>query len=285
MIRAASSCRIALPRLSPARRLASRDDRDTMISAYGRVNKRDPAMATISTPKKPQRKIWTVADLYRRFGPIPFERIRHDPPPGRGTVADVIRLDDHEDRFYELVDGVLVAKTAGLWDSVIAGRIGAAVSNFVTPRGLGVVAGVGGTLQLDVNLVRIPDMSFISWERMPGGRIPKEPVPLLIPDLAAEVISPSNTRKEMAEKLRDYFDKGVRLVWYIRPRSRVVDVYTARDQFIRLTTSMQLDGGEVLPGFSVQVGELFEMPKRPADKGEQKKNGPQPTKKNGRRKG
>ena len=137
---------------------------------------------------------------------------------------------------------------------------------FVRPRGLGLVAGEAGTIQLDINLVRIPDVSFISWNRMPGGKIPEDPVPLLVPDLAVEVISRSNTPKEMNEKLREYFEKGVRLVWYVRPRSRVVDVYTAPDRFTRLTASMQLDGGDVLPGFSVQVGELFEMPKEPGDK-------------------
>jgi hypothetical protein len=65
-------------------------------------------MATISTPNKLSRKTWTVADLYRRFGPIPFERIRQNPPPCSGTVDDVVRLNDHEDRLYELVDGILV---------------------------------------------------------------------------------------------------------------------------------------------------------------------------------
>ena len=128
-------------------------------------------------------------------------------------------------------------------------------------------------------------MSFISWERVPGGEVPEEPVPLLVPDLTVEVISRSNTRKEMDEKLHEYFAKGVRLVWYVRPRSRTVDVYTEPGRFTRLTASMQLDGGNVLPGFSVQVGELFEMPKRPVAKGDQKKNGPQSSKKNGSRRG
>jgi Uma2 family endonuclease len=240
-------------------------------------------MATITTPPKPPRKSWTVADLYRRFGAMAFERIRHDPPPGCGTVDDVVRLNDHEDRLYELVDGILVEKTVGLEESCIAMKIGRSLGNFVDPRGLGLLAGEGGTLQLDINLVRIPDVSFISWERVPGGEVPEEPVPLLVPDLAVEVISRSNTRKEMDEKLQEYFEKGVRLVWYVRPRSRVVDVYTAPDRFARLTASARLDGGDVLPGFSVQVGELFEMPKRPAAKGEQEKNGPRPGKKNGPR--
>jgi Uma2 family endonuclease len=242
-------------------------------------------MATIHAIKKIPRKSWTVADLYHRFGPIPFERIRQNPPPGSGTVDDVVRLNDHEDRLYELVDGILVEKTVGLEESIIAGYILTILNVFVRPRRLGLVAGEAGTIQLDIDLVRIPDVSFFSLERLPGGEVPEEPVPLLVPDLVVEVISRSNTRKEMEEKLAEYFEKGVRLVWYVRPKSRVVDVYAARDHFTRLTVSMRLDGGDVLPGFSVPVGELFEMPKRPASKGEQKKNGPNPTKKNGRGKG
>jgi Uma2 family endonuclease len=242
-------------------------------------------MATINAIDKPRRKTWTVADLSRRFGPIPFERIRQNPPPGAGTVDDVVRLNDHEDRLYELVDGILVEKTVGLEESVIAMKIGRLLGNFVEPRGLGLVAGEAGTIQLDINLVRIPDVSFFSLERLPGGEIPEAPVPLLVPDLAVEVISRSNTPKEMAEKLHECFEKGVRLVWYVRPRSRVVDVYTSPDRFTRLTASMQLGGGDVLPGFSFQVAELFEMPKRPTAKGAQKKNGAQTGKKNGPRRG
>jgi len=233
-------------------------------------------MATINAIHRPPRKTWTVADLYRRFGPIPFERIRQNPPPGYGTVDDVDRLNNHEDRLYELVDGILVEKTVGLEESYIAGKILTRLNILVEPRGLGMVSGEAGTIQLEINLVRIPDVAFFSLERLPGGEIPKEPIPLLVPDLAVEVISGSNTPKEMAEKLKDYFENGVRLVWFVRPKSRVVDVYTAPDHFTRLTASMRLDGCDVLPGFSVPVGELFPMPKRPGDKGKEKekRNGP-----------
>jgi Uma2 family endonuclease len=240
-------------------------------------------MAAPSSLRPPTRKVWTVADLYRKFGPIPFERIRQNPPPGRGTVEDVNRLNDHEDRLYELVDGILVEKTVGLEESIIAITIGSRLTSFVYSEGRGVVAGEGGTIQLAINLVRIPDVSFFSWDRIPGDEIPKEAIPLLVPDLAVEVISRSNTRKEMEDKLKEYFDKGVRLVWYVRPKMRVVDVYTSPDHFTRLTASMRLDGGDVLPGFSVQVGELFEIPKRPEAARGARKNGPQPGKTNGRR--
>ena len=176
-------------------------------------------MATINAINKPRRKTWTVADLYRRFGPIPFERIRQNPPPGCGTVDDVVRLNDHEDRLYELVDGILVEKTVGYEESFIAGKILTMLKNFVERRKLGLVAGEGGMMKLDIDLVRIPDVSFVSWDRVPGREFPDEPIPPLVPDLAVEVISRSNTRKEMDEKLQEYFEKGVRLVWYVRPRS------------------------------------------------------------------
>jgi len=139
---------------------------------------------------------------------MPFERIRQNPPPGTATVADVVRLNDHEDRLYELVDGILVEKTVGLQESLISVKIGTLLSVFVEPRGLGLIAGADGTIQLDINLVRIPDVSFVSWERVPGGEVPQEPVPLLVPDLAVEVISRGNTPKEMGEKLQEYFEKG-----------------------------------------------------------------------------
>ncbi len=233
-------------------------------------------MSSTTTVGKPARKIWTVADLNRRFGPIPFERIRQNPPPGCGTVADVVRLNDHEDRLYELVDGILVEKTVGYEESFIAGEILLLLKIFVSRRKLGLVAGEGGMLKLDIALVRIPDVSFVSWARVPGRRFPAEQVPPLVPDLAVEVISPSNTAKEMDEKLHEYFEKGVRLVWFVRPKSRVVDVYTAPNRCTRLTASAQLDGGDVLPGFAVQVGKLFQKPKAPSDdNGKKKKNGRQ----------
>ncbi len=220
-------------------------------------------MTTVGTIRKRLCKSWTVADLHRRFGRIPFERIRHDPPPGTGTVDDVLRIHDREDRLYELVDGILVEKTVGLLESWLAVRIGTLLNNFVEPNELGLVAGADGMFALEIDLVRIPDVSFVSWARIPGGEVPTEPIPKVVPDLAVEVISRGNTPKEMGAKLQEYFEKGVRLVWFVRPRSRVVDVYTAPHRFTRLTASMTLDGGDVLPGLEIPLGALFQMPSAP----------------------
>jgi Uma2 family endonuclease len=208
-------------------------------------------------------KEWTVADLQRRFGPMPLARICQDPPPGTAAEKDVLRLHDHENRLCELSGGVLVEKTVGFEESWLAVTLAALLSQFVSSRNLGIVTGADGMYRISRGLVRIPDVAFVSWDRIPGGKFPSQPIPDLVPDLVAEIISPGNTRKEMEEKRHEYFTRGVRLVWLIRPKARVVDVYTSPQRFTRRTASMALDGGEVLPGFSIAIGDLFRKPSSP----------------------
>ena len=97
----------------------------------------------------------------------------------------------------------------------------------------------------------------ISWERLPGRRVPTEPIPDLAPDLAVEVVSESNTEEEMARKRREYFDAGVRLVWIVKPASRTVVVYRTPDQFTGLQAAQSLDGDAVLPGYILPLQDLF----------------------------
>jgi Uma2 family endonuclease len=107
------------------------------------------------------------------------------------------------------------------------------------------------------DLVRIPDVAFTSWDRLPGRRRPTTPVPRLAPNLAVEVLSRGNTPGEMAAKRRDYFAAGVQLVWEIDPHARTVSVFTAATDFTTLAGTQALDGAMVLPGFSVSLPELF----------------------------
>jgi Uma2 family endonuclease len=103
-------------------------------------------------------------------------------------------------------------------------------------------------------LVRIPDVSFFLWDKLPGRVLPAEP----IPDLAVEVLSENNTPEEMERKLREDFLAGVRLVWMIDPRKRRVEVYTAPDApAATLDETQALNGGNVLPGFTLPLAELF----------------------------
>ncbi len=112
-------------------------------------------------------------------------------------------------------------------------------------------------MRLAPGLVRIPDVSFVSRDQFPSGRPGTEPVPSLIPNLAVEVLSASNTRAEMEQKLRDYFAAGSQLVWYLDPSDRTVRVYRSPENYIVLDESGTLDGEAVLPGFRLDVREWF----------------------------
>jgi Uma2 family endonuclease len=202
----------------------------------------------------------TVGNLPEHFGLIPVTRIRLDPIPGSATEQDVIDIEARENRLYELVDGVLVEKVMGFYESYLAMLLGRFLTEFVQQRNLGVVTGEAGMLKLAADQIRIPDVSFVSWARLGSREIPREPIPQLCPDLAVEVISQGNTPEEMDRKLREYFHAGVRLVWYVYPDRRVVRVFTAADQVVEVREAETLDGGNVLPGFSLPLPVLFAPP-------------------------
>jgi Uma2 family endonuclease len=200
---------------------------------------------------------WTIADLLAHFGGISPRRIRLQPPPGGAVERDVTAIHDREDRLYELVDGVLVEKMVGFLEGYIAAEISRYLGNFVDAQDLGIVAGADSTLRLMPGLVRIPDVSFISWDRLPDRRVPAEPIPDLAPDLAVEVLSYGNTPEGMERKLRDYFFAGVQLVWLIDPVQRSAEVYTAPDHHDTIGADGALDGGAVLPGLNLPLSRIF----------------------------
>jgi Uma2 family endonuclease len=201
--------------------------------------------------------IKTLADLLDRLGGVPLERIRFRPFPGTATVQDVIDIQQQEGKLCELVDGVLLEKVMGYTESRVAVFLAGLLNAFVIPRNLGLVTGPDGTVELMADLVRIPDVAFTRWERMPGRRCPTAPVPRLAPNLAVEVLSRSNTPGEMAAKRQDYFTAGVELVWEIDPVTRRISVCTSPTQIVTLNPADTLDGGTVLPGFTLPVQELF----------------------------
>jgi Uma2 family endonuclease len=94
-------------------------------------------------------------------------------------------------------------------------------------------------------------------DRLPGGRVPDDPVPHLAPNLAVEVLSRTNTPGEMARNRREYFEAGVELVWIVDPERRTVAVFTSPEASRELTEADTLDGSQVLPGFSLPLGALF----------------------------
>jgi Uma2 family endonuclease len=212
---------------------------------------------------------WNLADLLEHFGGISPQRIRLRPAPGAANERHVLAIERRENRLYELREGVLVEKIMGYEESSLACEVIYYLKRFLDEHDLGNVAGADGALRLMPGLVRIPDVSFISWDRLPDRRMPTKRLPDLTPDLAVEILSEGNTAGEMDRKLRDYFFSGTRLVWYIDPQRRSVRVYTSPDQCVELSERQTLDGGVVLPGFSLPLAQLFA--RLPNPKGRRKK--------------
>jgi Uma2 family endonuclease len=226
------------------------------------------SIALSGQPKRPvDARVWTAADLVARFGPISLGRIRSLPAPGTATEDDLLAIHNSESRLFELVDGVLVEKTMGVYESYLAGVVITYLNIYLhhqQPK-RGFVLGPDGMVRLFPRQVRIPDVSYVAWARFPDRRIPRSGIGDFAPDLAVEVISLGNTREEMDSKLQDYFRAGVRLVWYVFPREREVHVFTAVDQRTILSADKVLDGGDVLPGFTLPLAELFAEPIEPAE--------------------
>jgi Uma2 family endonuclease len=200
---------------------------------------------------------WSMADLQRHLGGIPLERILMAPPPGYATEEDVIRLDLHEGRRCELQDGILVEKAMGWYESMLALLIGMEIGIYLKSHDVGKLLGPDGSLKILPRTVKIPDVSFISWDRWPKTKLPRRPIPALVPDLVVEVLSDTNTKAEMAAKLVTYFEAGVRLVWYIDPETQTAKAYTSPSDVTEIAVDGVLSGGDVLPDFQLSLAWLF----------------------------
>jgi Uma2 family endonuclease len=200
---------------------------------------------------------WNLADLRRHLGGIPLKRIRLYPPPGMATEEDALRLREQEDTICEVIDGILVEKVMASYEAVLAGLILHWLNAFLEKHALGVALAPDGMLRILPNRTRVPDISFISWERFPNRKLPRDRVFAVAPDLAIEILSPGNTPAEMALKLKDYFRAGTRLVWYIDPNQRTAQVYRSPNDVTEVPEAGELDGGEILPGFHLKLKDLF----------------------------
>jgi Uma2 family endonuclease len=174
------------------------------------------------------------------------------------TLDEFERLPDDLWRT-ELVRGRLIREPpAGMDHGRLASRVTLRIAAFVEEHELGEVftAETGFVLFEEPPTVRAPDVAFVSAARLPS---PAGTVGFghLAPDLAVEIVSPSNTAAEILDKALDYLDAGTHLVWVIEPSRQCIFEYRSRNEIRLLQEGDMLDGYEVLPGFSVPVGELF----------------------------
>ncbi|MFO0848191.1 MAG: Uma2 family endonuclease [Gemmataceae bacterium] len=206
---------------------------------------------------------------------MPPERVLADPPPGTAIEADLLDEAITRGRGVELVDGILVEKPIGARDEHIAMWIGHLILAFAVERQLGTVYGSQGGMRFRVGLVRMPDVSFFRWDSVDNPDDLEDPDGAFVevpPDLAVEVLSPGNTPKEMAIKLGEYAAAGVNLVWYVDPDRKEVTVYPKGKERGKKVLGLDevLDGGTVLPGFTLPVATIFAKrapAKKPGRKG------------------
>ncbi len=158
----------------------------------------------------------------------------------------------------ELVRGEIVAMAPAFEDhGVTAARIATLLGYHVLANDLGRMYMLTGFfIQTNPDTVLAPDMAFIATDRMP----PKGPPGWVrvMPDLVAEVVSSGDRPAEIAEKARMWLDAGVKLVWVVFPTRQAIEVYQPNQATMTLSAGATLDGGNVVPGFSVPVAQVFE---------------------------
>jgi len=173
------------------------------------------------------------------------------------TAEEFFELDIPDGKA-ELVRGrVIPMSFPGMEHGVIAVRIAARLLSYVEEHALGFVTNeTGFILARDPDTVRGPDVSFVSFERMAGQALPEKWLQFS-PDLAVEVISPSERPRQIREKVQDWFAGGSRRVWLVCPRTRNVYVLRSPTEVQILGPGDTLSGDDVLPGFSCPVTAFF----------------------------
>jgi Uma2 family endonuclease len=189
------------------------------------------------------------------LGNIPLSRVIFSPWPGTATEADLLRFVERDKRLCELLDGTLVEKPIGCWEGLIAANLITILGLFVNDRDLGAVFGPDSTMRMKSGRIRLPDVGFVSKSRLPTTCAA---VPTLSPDLAIEVLSESNTADEMNMKLVEYFQSGTKLAWIVDPKTRSVAVHHKPGKpAYTVDEASHIQGGDVLPGLSFPVAEMF----------------------------
>lgn len=173
------------------------------------------------------------------------------------SVEEYARLRESEAERSELVRGMLVHEPRpGAYHGRSQARLAERLNAFVESEGVGMVlADVGVVIPGLPRTVRGPDLLFYRADRVP------DPLPEgfldTVPDLAVEIVSPSNTASGLLEKVTEYLDAGTALVWVVDPGSRTATVYRSREEIRIVTEDEGLDGGDVVPGFRVTLREVL----------------------------
>jgi Uma2 family endonuclease len=178
-----------------------------------------------------------------------------EPPPALDRVLN-------DDR-YEVIDGEIVEMPPM---SVLANQIASRLLGLMWPHANAARLGQVVTetlfrlpLEHDRHRNRRPDVAFVSYDRWARGKPPayRDNAWDVVPDLAIEVVSPTDFGDEIVEKVQEYFRAGVRAVWVVYPKPRVVHLYDSMAVIRGLSATDDLDGGTIIPGLRFPLAEVF----------------------------
>jgi Uma2 family endonuclease len=174
---------------------------------------------------------------------------------GTATIDDLLKTP--KDGFkYELVDGEILMSPCGMWGSEIAVKIASLILEYLRKNPIGKVYSSDVGIQFPSGNVRSPDVTYVSNGKLPGGRSP-DTYGEVIPDLVVEVLSPSDSVREMGRKIGEYFENGVPLVWLVDPKPQTVTIYRSLTDTERRTATDRITAEPVLPGFSADIRLFF----------------------------
>jgi Uma2 family endonuclease len=198
----------------------------------------------------------TVGELLRRLGDVSPDRVRADPPPGTATEADLLR-EENEKPICELIDGTLVEKAMGNAESFLAMTIIVEIGIYLKMNPLGYLGGEAFLVRVGKTQVRAPDVAVTLWKAGQPHRVPREAIADTAPALVVEVLSPSNTKAEIARKLAEFFAAGTLVAWVVDSQTGTAEIYTTATDKVTVTRDGVLTAEAVLPGFALPLAVVF----------------------------
>jgi Uma2 family endonuclease len=163
-------------------------------------------------------------------------------------------LPENADKLLELIEGEIVEKVASFTPSEIGSTVNYYIKGYLIQHPIGYVTGEAGSYVMDDDNTFMPDVGYISKARLPE-RPPREcPLP---PDFAVEVKSPSDAKRALRRKAEKYLELGTKMVWLVFPDEQQVEVYLPDEDVKTFTLADTLDGGDLLPAFTLAVKDIF----------------------------
>ena len=171
------------------------------------------------------------------------------------TIEDMYHM-PQDGQKYELVDGEVVVSPASVLHGEIALKIAHIIATFLDDHPIGKVYGDNVGLVLPTGNLRSPDAFFVRMEKLPGG---KSPITFgeLVPDLAVEVLSPGDRPRYVANKIGEFLECGVSLVWVVDPRTQTVTAYRSLSNIQQFSAQDTIAAESILPGFTCLVSRFF----------------------------